>query len=239
MVVDRVVVATGYRVEPELATALSSPFPIRAPKITTSIAPRPWMASGLTQAAGPVPRMALEREWHLAASEKPVAGGVWVIGDARSGPATVVAAMAQGLAAARAIMHVPQPSSDTADGPTRDGRRRAVPASGLNVVGRRDRPAASAAPRRTPAPRLESEGTLFPGLGLLGFGLVSCLTIVGLPLGVPMVVIGLLLVGIDALLAIGTRRRAARAAARPKLARVGGWAVPRSGPPVGGVDTAR
>ncbi len=224
--VDLVVVATGYRVEPELARTLGSRFPVRAPDLRRKVAPRSWMASGLTQAPGPVPLMALEREWHLSAAPAPVADGVWVVGDARSGPATVVAAMAQGLAAARAIV-APAPTPE---------RAQALRPASRGLIRLRP-PLATTSPeqaRRAPAktePQADSaspaEGTLYAGLGLVSYGLVSCLTIVGAVLGIPMIVIGLLLIGADAVLRAFDRARGATSPTRRRLVARPTWAVRR------------
>ena len=230
--VDRVVVATGYTVETALAQALSSRFPMRAPEVGKAVPPRAWMASGLTQAGGAVPRLALEREWHLAAAAEPVADRVWVVGDARSGPATVVAAMAQGLAAARAVMRPLSPPADQDERGAGRANAATARATGLRVAVRRHDVAAAPVAEPVDDPGAESEGTLIAGLGLAAFGLVSCLTIVGLPLGVPMVVVGLLLAGLDVLMSAAQRRRtAARATRRRPLAPPAVWAVRHSGSP--------
>lgn len=182
-VVDRVVVATGYRVEPELARALSASFPQRAPNLRSAIPDRAWMASGLTQAPGPVPLLAREREWLLSRVSMPVAEGVWVAGDAHSGPATVVAAMAQGLAVARAVI-VAQHDRATHAGPSLPV---AAPAALAAVAGAQridiDADADTAVATGT--------ASLLPGLVLAAAGVVFSLTLVGLALGLPMIVAGI------------------------------------------------
>ena len=214
MVVDRVVVATGYRVEPDLARALSATFPTRAPRLRGEIPDRSWMASGLTQAPGPVPLMAREREWFLRGVSAPVADGVWVAGDAHSGPATVVAAMAQGLAVARAV---------TAARPSRVTRT-ATPLAVTPLVVVARQAAAPVVATESAVAEAGASGTLVAGLALVGYGILSSLTIVGLPLGVPMIVIGLILVLADLVIGAVTRgphrvaRRARLTPGRPSRA---------------------
>jgi flavodoxin len=75
------------------------------------VADRRWQASGIL--ANPasayanhndVGALALKREVSLWAAALPVSERLWVVGDALTGPATVVEAMAQGRRAARAVL---------------------------------------------------------------------------------------------------------------------------------------
>lgn len=99
--IDRVVLAMGYRVEPLDFGIGALPKPARLRRYPDRI----WLASGLlsdrSQSTG---QLAQEREANLIASREPLTEHLYVIGDARTGPATVVAAMAQGREAARVIL---------------------------------------------------------------------------------------------------------------------------------------
>ena len=100
---DRIVLAMGYRVDPTIAAAFVS-LPRRSEPAPV-VPDRRWLASGLLSAqSSPVGRLAYERETALGWSSQPVAEGIWVVGDALTGPATVAAAMAQGRDAARAAL---------------------------------------------------------------------------------------------------------------------------------------
>ena len=111
--VDLVVMAMGYRVDASFKEALpSTPIVKRA----TGFAPGRWSASGVLKNAAsaynhhsPVGALALDREVGLWRAAMPVRERVWVAGDALTGPASVVEAMAQGRRAARALLDA-QPS---------------------------------------------------------------------------------------------------------------------------------
>lgn len=114
--VDLVVAATGYVVDPAfVATIPGTARRRKAPKVVE----RRWTGSGIFTVDGPHPRKltgvpdtrrsavgrsALQREIDLAAARLAFKPRVWVAGDALTGPATVVEAMAQGRQAARAII---------------------------------------------------------------------------------------------------------------------------------------
>jgi len=106
--VDLVVMAMGYRNDPAFVEVLPG-TPIR--RETPGVADRRWRASGIL--ANPasayanhhdVGALALKREVGLWSAALPVSERLWVTGDALTGPATVVEAMAQGRRAARAIL---------------------------------------------------------------------------------------------------------------------------------------
>ncbi len=180
LAVSRVVVAMGYSVEPYPSDQSGARLPFRVPDVKEKIAPRPIMASGLLSAQGPVPKMVLEREFYRNRALIPVAPRVWAIGDALSGPATVVAAMAQGLAVAREIL---------SDAHTDLDRR----------LGTRGWPEVS---DEAPVESSQSEhiGMMEAGGGVVAFGAISCVTIIGLPLGVPFVITGAFMMGLGWLL---------------------------------------
>jgi hypothetical protein len=122
--VDLVVMAMGYRVDPAYAEVLPN-IPIR--KKASGVPHEGWSASGIMANAAsnyanhnPVGVLALGREVALWAAASPVEERLWVVGDALTGPSTVVEAMAQGRRAARAILDS-QPSR-----PNRDHHRRSV-----------------------------------------------------------------------------------------------------------------
>ncbi len=106
--VDLVVMAMGYRLDRALS-ACSPGVPVK--KEAPSLPDRAWLASGLM--ANPAPRfarnqpvgtLALGRETARRAAGTPRAHRLWTVGDALTGPATVVEAMAQGREAARRIV---------------------------------------------------------------------------------------------------------------------------------------
>jgi flavodoxin len=106
--VDLVVMAMGYRNDPEFVKVLPS-TPMR--REVTGVADRRWTASGIL--ANPasafanhndVGALAMKREVSLWAAALPVEDRLWVVGDALTGPATVVEAMAQGRRAAAAVL---------------------------------------------------------------------------------------------------------------------------------------
>lgn len=106
--VDLVVMAMGYRVEPGFAASLPG-LPVK--KLPQGVPDRRWQASGILAAPAsgfahhsPVGRLALGREVALAAAARPAADRLWVIGDALTGPSTVVEAMAQGRRAAAGVL---------------------------------------------------------------------------------------------------------------------------------------
>ena len=106
--VDLVVMAMGYRIDPALVAALPG-TPTR--RQATGLPDRRWLASGILASPAsefarrqPVGRLALGRELGLQAAVTPATDRVWVAGDARVGPSTVVEAMAQGRRAAKSIL---------------------------------------------------------------------------------------------------------------------------------------
>ena len=106
--VDLVVMAMGYRVDGPLSEVLGA-VPIR--KRATGMAHGSWRASGILKNAAsaynhhsPVGSLALDREVGLWAATMPVRERLWVVGDALTGPSSVVEAMAQGRRAARALL---------------------------------------------------------------------------------------------------------------------------------------
>jgi glutamate synthase (NADPH/NADH) small chain len=111
--VNLVVMAMGYRVDPAYAGVLPN-IPIR--KKASGVPHGGWSASGIMANAAstyanhnPVGVLAMGREVALWAAASPVDERLWVVGDALTGPSTVVEAMAQGRRAARAILDA-QPS---------------------------------------------------------------------------------------------------------------------------------
>ena len=106
--VDLVVMAMGYRLDASFHDALPS-LPVK--KRHVGLAQGRWTASGILKNPAsaynhhsPVGSLALDREVGLWAAALPQRERVWVAGDALTGPATVVEAMAQGRRAARAIL---------------------------------------------------------------------------------------------------------------------------------------
>ncbi|NNN09698.1 MAG: FAD-dependent oxidoreductase [Acidimicrobiaceae bacterium] len=127
--VDLVVMAMGYRVDASFASVLPG-LPVR--KVYSAMASRQWVASGvLANPASsyahhsPVGHLALAREVGLNAAAMPVAPRLWVVGDALTGPSTVVEAMAQGRRAARAIMDA-QPNSPSRSTQSRELQPRRI-----------------------------------------------------------------------------------------------------------------
>ncbi len=106
--VDHVVLAMGYRLDPELShDDLGRPFVKQAPELPD----RRWTGSGILAAPAPsfarhqpVGRLALARETARVTAALPRRERLWVAGDALVGPSTVVEAMAQGREAARAVL---------------------------------------------------------------------------------------------------------------------------------------
>jgi glutamate synthase (NADPH/NADH) small chain len=105
--VDLVVMAMGYGLEQAMADRAGGP--VR--KTVPAFIDRRWVASGLL--ANPAPEfarrqpvgtLAIKRETARVAARSPRADRVWVAGDALTGPATVVEAMAQGKEAALGVI---------------------------------------------------------------------------------------------------------------------------------------
>jgi glutamate synthase (NADPH/NADH) small chain len=115
--VDMVVMAMGYRLDPAMAER-SPGVPIR--KTVPDYVDRRWLASGLMANPAPdfarrqpVGSLALGRESARILAGEPRTDRVWTVGDALTGPSTVVEAMAQGKQAARGIVdqHPRRPGS--------------------------------------------------------------------------------------------------------------------------------
>jgi glutamate synthase (NADPH/NADH) small chain len=126
--IDLVVMAMGYRNDPAFAGALPG-TPVR--KESSRVADRRWRASGIlaNRASAfanhsPVGSLALGREVGLLAAALPVSDRLWVVGDALTGPATVVEAMAQGRRAAAAVLDArpARPGRADAEGSSRPRR---------------------------------------------------------------------------------------------------------------------
>jgi len=101
--------AMGYRLDPSFAP-LSPASPVYR-RALSGIADRRWEASGILAESAPeyarhqpVGRLSMGREEARVRAGLPAAERVWVAGDALVGPATVVEAMAQGRAAAHAVL---------------------------------------------------------------------------------------------------------------------------------------
>jgi glutamate synthase (NADPH/NADH) small chain len=106
--VDMVIMAMGYRLDPAMA-GRSPGVPIR--KTAPAYVDRRWLASGLMANPAPVfarqqpvGSLALGRESVRVLAGEPRTDRVWTVGDALTGPSTVVEAMAQGKEAARSIV---------------------------------------------------------------------------------------------------------------------------------------
>ncbi len=128
LAVDLVVMAMGYRLDPSFAPVLPG-TPVR--KTVAAIPDRHWVASGILANPAseyahhsPVGSLALGREVGLWSAALPVSERLWVVGDALTGPATVVEAMAQGRRAAAAILDArpARPGREPADGSARPPR---------------------------------------------------------------------------------------------------------------------
>ncbi|MDA8357191.1 MAG: FAD-dependent oxidoreductase [Actinomycetota bacterium] len=107
--VDLVVLAMGYRIDPDFASILGR---VPEPKVIPNFPDRHWIASGILANSSPpfaryqnVGRLALGREHGRVAAGLARASRTWVVGDALIGPSTVVEAMAQGKRAAQSILH--------------------------------------------------------------------------------------------------------------------------------------
>ena len=102
--VDLVVTATGYRVV-DIFGAMEHPnLPLNRTALRPRVPQRRWLASGLQSRWSPVADLSLEREVLVEQAARPMAGNVFVVGDALAGPSTVVAAMSQAQAAAQEIL---------------------------------------------------------------------------------------------------------------------------------------
>ena len=102
--IDRVVVATGYRVDASVAGERAPNLPLPRPDLSQTIPDRRWLASGILSTASPVGLQALARDVLLTQATVARSDRVWVAGDALAGPSTVVSSMAHGREAARAIL---------------------------------------------------------------------------------------------------------------------------------------
>ncbi len=100
---DAVVLATGFGLDPSFSPVFGS-LPLRQPRAVALYPDRQWDGSGLMSATGSVGELAWAREYGLRTSWTPRRERVWLIGDALTGPATVVGAMAQGRLAGRSIL---------------------------------------------------------------------------------------------------------------------------------------
>ena len=106
--VDLVVMAMGYRNDPEFSSVLPG-APIR--KEVKPLPDRQWIASGLLANPAPdfarhmpVGKLAIGRDGALSRAALPFGDRCWAAGDALVGPSTVVEAMAQGRRAGHAII---------------------------------------------------------------------------------------------------------------------------------------
>jgi glutamate synthase (NADPH/NADH) small chain len=148
--VDLVVMAMGYRVDGSFKEVLPN-LPIR--KRAEGMAHGRWNASGILKNPAsaynhhsPVGSLALDREVGLWAASMPVSERLWVVGDALTGPSTVVEAMAQGRRAARAILDA-QPARPDRQGDYRDGHATRVLVCYASVGGTTKRAAETIADR--------------------------------------------------------------------------------------------
>jgi glutamate synthase (NADPH/NADH) small chain len=182
--VDHVVVAMGYRVEDTLSAAAGARLPLRTPEVERTVPPRRLMASGLLAAGTAVSRLVREREAMLRRAERPLRPRLWVVGDALTGPATVVAAMAQGRAAARAVLtERPRRPSPVPDSAAPEGAARGTDAPNpsrapLGVGSATAAKAAVAAPARR-VRRSRVDPLAVTGVCALIVGLTLRLTLVG------------------------------------------------------------
>ncbi len=182
--IDLVVVATGYRVDatPLRGTSVSLPLPA---------APRPvfrdrrLLATGLPSGSEGMARMVEDRAAALARVQAPISGRVFAAGDALTGPATVVAAMAQGKAAAQAAV------SAWAQGNLRRSRAAEQRLAAL--------PAIAPTPARPVAEVAQPSALRMTGIALVVFGGVCCLTVVGLLWGILPLLTGAFLLILDVL----------------------------------------
>lgn len=103
--VDMVVLAMGYRVE-EGWRSLSSSISIGTmpKKGGYRLIDRRWLGSGFFAGNANQASLSYEREHLRVESAFPVNDRIYAVGDLRTGPSTVVAAMAQGMSAARGLL---------------------------------------------------------------------------------------------------------------------------------------
>lgn len=101
--INMVVIAIGYRLDPTFSS-LFSDLPMRQPVSERLFSDRRWVASGIMAGNNQVGKLAWEREYGLRLSMHPRLDKLWLIGDALTGPSTVVGSMAQGRLAARGIL---------------------------------------------------------------------------------------------------------------------------------------
>ena len=102
--VDMVIMAVGYRPDPALSASIGAKLPLK-PKTPPAIIPRRLMAAGLAAPAGrEMLPLVLRRDQDRAEARKPQGQRVWAVGDALTGPQTVVTAMAEGRETAHAIL---------------------------------------------------------------------------------------------------------------------------------------
>ena len=103
--VDMVVLAMGYRVEEgwkSVSTSVSIGTPPK--KGGYRLIDRRWLGSGFFAGKPALAALSYDREHLRVESAFPVSDRVWAVGDLRIGPSTVVAAMAQGMSAARGLL---------------------------------------------------------------------------------------------------------------------------------------
>ena len=99
---DMVVLATGYGLDPAYAEFFGH-LPVRQPVSDSLFPDRRWLGSGIMAGDG-VGSLAWQREYALRTARRPKQEKLWVVGDALSGPSTVVGSMAQGRLAARSLL---------------------------------------------------------------------------------------------------------------------------------------
>lgn len=178
--IQLVVVAMGYRVDATPISDLKAALPLRREN-SPAFRDRRLMATGLPQGSEAMARRVEERTAAVERAQRPIARRVYAVGDALTGPATVVAAMAQGRAVARAIA-----------GEWRRGGLRQTSAAALRV-----------APARADAPAQLEKAAVGPlrmtSLALLGMGFVFCLTVVGFMAGALLIASGAFLLLLDIL----------------------------------------
>lgn len=100
--VDMVVLATGYGLDRSFSEYYGR-VPARQPVSDSLFPDRRWVASGIMAGNG-IGKLAWQREYALRAARAPKHDRLWVVGDALTGPSTVVGSMAQGRLAARSIL---------------------------------------------------------------------------------------------------------------------------------------
>lgn len=103
--VDVVVFAMGYQVDASIAREVMV-LPHKLPNVKEEIHNRRWLASGIFSVESPtVGELAMQRHELRELAEKGIGNNIWAVGDAFSGPSTVVTAMSQGRDAARVIIN--------------------------------------------------------------------------------------------------------------------------------------